>query len=83
LIAREKDIAINQARATGKPEAMVEKIAEGKLNKVLQEITLLDQLFVKDPSTKISDLIKKVAGQVSDSLEVEGFVRLKVGEAAA
>lgn len=83
LIAREKDIAINQARATGKPEAMVEKIAEGKLNKVLQEIALLDQLFVKDPSMKISDLIKKVAGQVSDSLEVEGFVRLKVGEAAA
>jgi elongation factor Ts len=82
LIAREKDIAINQARATGKPEAILEKIAEGKLSKVLQEITLLDQLFVKDPSQKVSDLVKSVAAKVGDTITVASFVRLKVGESA-
>jgi elongation factor Ts len=82
LIAREKDIAINQARATGKPEAILEKIAEGKLSKVLQEITLLDQLFVKDPGLKVADLVKQVAAKVGDSITVESFVRLKVGESA-
>jgi elongation factor Ts len=83
LVAREKEIAVNQARATGKPEAILEKIAEGKLSKVLQEITLLDQLFVKDPNLKVADLIKQVAGKVGDSLTVESFVRIKVGEASA
>jgi elongation factor Ts len=83
MMAREKEIAINQARATGKPENILEKIAEGKLNKVLQEITLLDQLFIKDPSLKISDLVKGVASKVGDSLSVEAFVRIKVGEASS
>jgi elongation factor Ts len=83
LVAREKEIAINQARATGKPEAILEKIAEGKLSKVLQEITLLDQLFVKDPALKIADLVKQVAGKAGDTLAVESFVRVKVGEAGA
>jgi elongation factor Ts len=82
LVAREKEIAINQARATGKPENILEKIAEGKLNKVLQEITLMDQLFIKDPAQKISDLVKAVAAKAGDSLTVEAFVRIKVGEAA-
>jgi elongation factor Ts len=81
IIAREKEIAINQARATGKPENILEKIAEGKLNKVLQEITLLDQSFIKDPNIKISDWIKQSASKCGDTLSVEGFVRLKVGEA--
>jgi len=83
LIAREKDIAINQARATGKPEAILEKIAEGKLSKVLQEITLLDQPFIKDPALKVADLVKQVGAKVGDTLAVESFVRIKVGEASA
>jgi elongation factor Ts len=83
LVAREKDIAMNQARATGKPENIIEKIAEGKLSKVLQEITLLDQLFVKDPALTIAALVKQVGAKVGDSLEVEAFIRIKVGEASA
>lgn len=82
IVAREKEIAINQARATGKPENILEKIAEGKLNKVLQEITLMDQMFIKDSGVKISDLIKSVASKVGDSLTVDAFVRIKVGEAS-
>ena len=83
LIAREKEIAINQARATGKPKNILEKIAEGKLNKVLQEITLLEQPFIKDPGLKVSDLVKNTAAKLGDSLSVEAFVRIKVGEASA
>lgn len=83
LVAREKEIAINQARATGKPENILEKIAEGKLAKVLQEITLLDQLYLKDPSIKVSELVKQVAGKAGDTLSIEAFVRIKVGEASA
>ncbi len=80
LVAREKEIAVTQAAATGKTGPILEKIAEGKLNKVLQEITLLDQAFVKDPGMKISALIDKVAKAAGDVLSVESFARLKVGE---
>jgi elongation factor Ts len=79
LIAREKEIAVTQARATGKPEAMVEKIAEGKMGKVLQELTLLDQLFIKDPSKKVNDLVKEAAAKAGDTVSVEAFVRVRVG----
>jgi elongation factor Ts len=81
LVAREKEIAVTQAAAAGagKPQAIIEKIAEGKMNKVLQEITLLEQLFIKDTNLKISDLVKQAGSKVGDTLSVGGFVRLKVG----
>ncbi len=81
LIEREREIALTQARqaGAGKPEAIVAKIAEGKVNKVLQELTLLDQAFVKDPAVKIVDLLKREGARVGDTLTVGAFVRLKVG----
>ncbi len=81
LIAREKEIALTQATqaGAGKPAAIIEKIAEGKLNKVLQEVTLLEQAFIKDPSVKIEGLLKQVGAKVGDTLSVGGFVRIKVG----
>ena len=81
IIAREKEIALTQAnqQGAGKPANIIEKIAEGKLNKVLQEITLLDQLFIKDPSQKVAALIDAASKKAGDTLTVSGFVRLKVG----
>ncbi len=81
LIAREREIAVTQAAqaGAGKPQAIVDKIAEGKVNKVLQEITLLEQPFIKDPSLKIEALLKQVGGKVGDTLSVGGFIRIKVG----
>jgi elongation factor Ts len=81
LIAREKEIAVTQATqaGAGKPQNIIEKIAEGKLNKVLQEITLLEQPFIKDPNLKIEALVKQVAAKVGDTLTIGGFVRIKVG----
>ncbi len=80
FIAKEREIALVQAKATGKPEAILPKIAEGKVNKVLEEITLLEQPFIKEPGTKVGDLLKKAASGLGDTAEVQGFKRLKVGE---
>jgi elongation factor Ts len=81
LIAREKEIALTQAQAAGagKPQAIVDKIAEGKVNKVLQEITLMEQPFIMDTSLKIADLLKQAGAKAGDTLTVGGFIRLKVG----
>lgn len=80
FVAKEREIALVQAKATGKPEAILPKIAEGKVNKVLEEITLLSQAFVKDPALKVADLVKKASADLGDPVDVAGFKRLKVGE---
>ena len=81
LIAREKEIAVTQAAqaGAGKPQAIIDKIAEGKVNKVLQEITLLEQPFIMETNLKISDLLKQAGAKLGDTLTISGFVRLKVG----
>jgi elongation factor Ts len=82
FLAKEREIALAQARETGKPEAILPKIAEGKVNKVLQEITLLEQSFIKEPTLTIQALVDQVAKQAGDKLSVEGFIRMRVGEKA-
>jgi elongation factor Ts len=81
LIAREREIAVTQAAqaGAGKPQAIIDKIAEGKVNKVLQEITLLEQPFIMETNLKISDLLKQAGAKLGDTLTVSGFARLKVG----
>jgi len=74
-VAREIEIGKEQARAEGKPEAMLEKIAQGKLNKFYKESTLLNQEFVKDPSLTISQLLDKT----SKGLQVSEFKRVAIG----
>jgi elongation factor Ts len=80
-IAKEREIAEAQAKATGKPEAILKKIAEGKVAKALQEVSLLDQAFIKDPEQSVAQLVSKAASQLGDSVTVKAFARLKVGEA--
>ena len=74
-IERELDIAKEQIRAEGKPEAMVEKIAQGKLNKFYKDSTLLNQEFVKDSSKTISQFLNGV----SNGLTVTAFKRVQLG----
>ncbi|MFC5269087.1 translation elongation factor Ts [Adhaeribacter terreus] len=74
-IAREIEIGKEQARAEGKPEAMLEKIAEGKLNKFYKDSTLLNQEFVKDPSMTIAKLLDSK----SKGLTVSEFKRIQIG----
>ena len=75
IIEREIEIGKEQARAEGKPEAMLEKIAMGKLNKFYEESTLLNQKFVKDPSKSIAQMLDGV----SKGLTVADFKRVQIG----
>ena len=74
-IAREKEIAIEQIKAEGKPADMAEKIAMGKLNKFFKENTLLDQPFVKDAGLTVGAYLNSVEG----GLTVIDFKRVAVG----
>jgi elongation factor Ts len=74
-IAREKDIAIEQVKAEGKPAEMAEKIAAGKINKFFKESTLLAQAFVKDNNKSVADYLKSVDAD----LKVTEFKRVALG----
>jgi len=74
-VEREIEIGKEQARAEGKPEAMLEKIAQGKLNKFYKDNTLLNQEFIKDPSLTIRQLLEKTA----KNLTVTSFKRVSIG----
>ena len=75
MLEREMEIGKEQARNEGKPEAMIEKIALGKLNKFYNESTLLNQAFIKDEKKTIRQLLK----EVQDGLTVTIFRRYKLG----
>jgi len=74
VIAKEKEIYAAKAAESGKPANIIEKMVEGSLRKFLAEVSLVEQAFVKDPETKVGDLVKK-HGAV-----VQTFVRFEVGE---
>jgi elongation factor Ts len=74
LIAKEKEIFSAQAAESGKPANIIEKMVEGRINKFLNEITLLGQPFVKDPDTSVEKLLKAKGATVA------GFTRYEVGE---
>ncbi len=80
LIQREKDIFTEQSRASGKPDNIIEKMIEGRIRKFLEEIVLLDQAFVMDGKTKISDVIANLAKELGTPVELKNFVRLEIGE---
>jgi elongation factor Ts len=74
VVAREREIAVDQAKATGKPQNIAEKIAEGKMNSFYEERVLLDQKFVKDPGKTITQLLKE------SGVELKEYVRVEVGQ---
>lgn len=80
LIQREKDIFTEQSRASGKPDNIIEKMIEGRIRKFLEEIVLLDQAFVIDGKTKISDVVANLAKELGTPVELKNFVRLEIGE---
>lgn len=81
-LAQEKDIQRARALQEGKPEKMVDKIVEGRMNKFYEEVCLYDQPFIRENSTTVGDLIKAVIAKVGENISVSRFVRFKVGEAA-
>ena len=80
IINREKEIYSEQAASTGKPKEVIEKIAEGKLNKYYQENCLLEQAFIKDSDKNIHDLINEVIATLGENISVNRFTRFAIGE---
>ena len=74
LLEREKAIFIEQAKESGKPDNIIEKMIVGRMKKFVNEVTLYGQAFIKDPDTSVGQLVK------SNNAEVEFFVRFEVGE---
>ena len=79
VLNREKDIYVQQALDSGKPENIVEKIVGGKMEKFLKEICLLDQAFVKNPDFTIQELLTDLIGKMGESISVKRFSRFQVG----
>lgn len=80
ILEREREIYREQARATGKPEPVIEKIVAGKMEKFYEETCLYEQHFIKDESVTIKELINQMIAKLGENIAVRRFVRLKVGE---
>lgn len=79
-LAREREILADQARGSGKPEEIVQKMVEGRLRKYYEEVALTEQTYVIDGETKVSKAIDAVAEKIGAPVTVKGFVRFALGE---
>ena len=80
LLERERGVLAEQARATGKPEEIVEKMVEGRLRKFFEETVLLEQTFVIDGETKLAKVLENAAGDLGGPVRVGGFFCFVLGE---
>ena len=80
ILERERDIYAEQARQSGKPENIIDKMTEGRINKFYQENVLLEQAFVKDPDKTVQDIITDTIAKLGENIVVSRFVRFQLGE---
>lgn len=80
VILREKNIFLEQAKKEGKPESIIEKMVEGRINKFFQESCLMEQTYIKDPDKKINDLLTETVSMLGENITVKRFVRFSIGE---
>ncbi len=79
VVTREKEIYIQQAIESGKPENIIEKMVSGKMEKFLAEIVLLEQKHVKDPDHSIQDMLTDLVGKMGENISIKRFVRFQIG----
>ncbi|HMM69927.1 MAG TPA: translation elongation factor Ts [Gudongella oleilytica] len=79
-IAHEREIQTNKVLNEGKPAHVAEKIVEGRMEKYFEQVCLLDQAFIKDPSVKVKDLLAQKISKIGENLVIRRFVRYEVGE---
>jgi len=79
-LGKEKDIHRARALTEGKPEKMVDKIVEGRMNKFYEEVCLYEQPFIKENTTSIGELIKSKIAKLGENIAVSRFARFKVGD---
>jgi elongation factor Ts len=80
IIAKEKAIEMGREDLAGKPEAMREKIVDGRIQKRLKELSLMDQPFIKDQNISIDELVKRAISQLGENIQVRRFSRFVMGE---
>ena len=80
IVARERDIFSEQARASGKPENIIEKMVEGRIRKFYEEAVLLEQIFVMDGETKIKDVLANASKELNAPVILKAFARFELGE---
>ena len=80
VLAKEREIYKEQARSTGKPENVLDKIVEGRMSKYYSESCLLEQPFVKEPDVAVKDHIASHIQKIGENIQVRRFVRYKLGE---
>ena len=80
VIAKEKEIYTEQAKSSGKPDNIIEKMVEGRLSKFFQENCLMEQAYIKDSDKKISDLLTETIATLGENITISKFTRFAVGE---
>lgn len=80
IVEREKAIALGSDALKGKPEAVKEKIVQGKVDKTLREMCLMDQPFIRDQSITVEELVKQAVAQLGENVQVRRFSRFVLGE---
>ena len=80
VLEREKEIYSDQAKSSGKPEDIIEKMVEGRINKFYQESCLLEQNFIKDPDKKLKDIVTESIATLGENITVNRYIRFAIGE---
>ncbi len=80
IISQEKEVYLQQARRSGKPEHICEKMMNGRLEKYFKDVCLLEQPFIKDPNITVSDLIVSVVTKIRENVVVSRFSRYEIGK---
>jgi elongation factor Ts len=80
VLASERDIYREQARSTGKPENVLDKIVEGRMSKYFSEACLLEQPYVKEPSITVRDHVAAHIQKIGENIQIRRFVRYKLGD---
>ena len=79
-LERERAVLVDQARASGRPEEVIQKMVEGRVRKFYEEVVLLEQVFVMDGKTKIADVVEQFAKEIGTPVVLKRFVRYNLGE---
>ena len=79
-VQRERDVLVNEARESGKPEEIIEKMVDGRIRKFFQEVVLLQQVFVIDGENTVEKVLKNAESDVGAPITLKGFVRFGLGE---
>ena len=79
-IARERDIFTEQAKSQGKPDNIIERMVEGRINKFYQESCLMDQTYIKDQDKKIRDLFTETISTLGENISINRYIRFAIGE---